>query len=87
MKKLIPALALLTFCTAVWLPPSSASAVPKLDIKVAVGFGSTTLVPRVPTYSLYREDPPPNRDDIQEMTFIGTVGGRNPSTFFNWACR
>ena len=84
MKKLIPALALLTFCTAVWLPPSSASAVPKLDIKVAVGVGSTTLVPRVPTIDLYVEDPPPNQGDTQEMTFIGTVGGKHPASFFNW---
>jgi hypothetical protein len=84
MKKLIPALALLTFCAAVWLPPSSASAVPKLDIKVAVGIGSTTMVPRVPTIDLYEEDPPPNPGDTQEMTYSGTVGGKNPSSFFNW---
>lgn len=84
MKKLISVLALLTLCTAVSLTPSSASAVPKLDIKIAVGFGSTSLVPRVPSYSLYEEDPPPNPGDMQEMTLIGTVGGRNRSTFFNW---
>jgi hypothetical protein len=78
MKKLIPALALLTFCAAVWLPPSSASAVPKLDIKVAVGIGSTTIVPRVPTIDLYEGEPP------DPGAFIGTVGGKNPSSFFNW---
>jgi hypothetical protein len=74
MKKLLPAFALLTFCAAVWLPPSSASAVPKLDIKVAVGVGSTTLVPRFPTQSLTDPDGNP----------VGEVGGRNPATFFNW---
>jgi hypothetical protein len=78
MKKLIPALALLTFCAAVWLPPSSASAVPKLDIKVAVGIGSTTMVPRVPTIDLYEGEPP------DPGAFIGTVGGKNASSFFNW---
>ena len=78
MKKLIPALALLTFCAAVWLPPSSASAVPKLDIKVAVGIGSTTIVPRVPTIDLYEGEPP------DPGAFIGTVGGKTPSRFFNW---
>jgi hypothetical protein len=84
MKKLIPTLALLTFCTAVWLPPSSASAVPKLDIKVAVGVGSTTIVPRVPTIDLYVEDPPPNPLEPQLMTYLGTVGGKNASSFVNW---
>jgi len=78
MKKLIPALALLTLCAAVWLPASSASAVPKLDIKVAVGIGSTTIVPRVPTIDLYEGEPPdPGR-------YIGTVGGKKPATFVNW---
>jgi len=84
MKKLIPVLALLTLCTAVSVTPSSASAVPKLDIKVAIGVGSTTLVPRVPTIDLYEEDPPTNPGDTQVMTYLGTVGGKNPSTFFNW---
>ena len=78
MKKILPALALLTLCAAAWLPPSSASAVPKLDIKVAVGIGSTTLVPRVPTIDLYEGEPP------DPGAFIGTVGGKTPSTFFNW---
>lgn len=79
MKKLIPVLALLTLCTAVSLTPSTAAAVPKLDIKVAVGFGSTTLVPRVPSFSLYEGGDPTNPGAL-----IGTVGGRNPTTFFNW---
>jgi len=79
MKKLIPALALLTLCAAVWLPPSSASAVPKMDVKVAVGIGSTTIVPRFPTMSLYEGDDPENPG-----AFIGTVGGRNAATFVNW---
>jgi hypothetical protein len=78
MKKLLPVLALLTVCAAVWLPPSLASAVPKLDIKVAVGIGSTTIVPRVPTIDLYEGEPP------DPGAFIGTVGGKNASSFFNW---
>ncbi len=79
MKKLIPALALLTLCTAVWFPPSSASAVPKMDVKVAVGVGSTTIVPRYPSINLYEGDDPVNPGD-----YIGTVGGRNGQSFFNW---
>jgi hypothetical protein len=55
-----------------------------MDVKVAVGVGSTTLVPRVPTIDLYEEEPPPNPGDTQEMTYIGTVGGKNAATFFNW---
>jgi hypothetical protein len=55
-----------------------ASAVPKLDIKVAVGIGSTTIVPRVPTIDLYEGEPP------DPGAFIGTVGGKNASSFFNW---
>lgn len=52
-----------------WLVPSSASAVPKLDIKVFFGVGSTTLVPRVPEYQLES----------------GTVvGGRVAQTRGNW---
>jgi len=81
MKKLIPALALLTLCTAVWLPPSSASAVPKMDVKVAVGVGSTTLVPRVPTIDLYSHGPLGPGDNPM---YEGTVGGRRPGTFPNW---
>ncbi len=79
MKRLIPALTLLTLCTAIWLSPSSASAVPKMDVKVAIGMGSTTIVPRVPSYSLYEGDDPANPGPL-----IGTVGGKNASTFFNW---
>jgi hypothetical protein len=78
MKKLLPALALLTVCASVWLAPNSAAAVPKMDVKIAVGVGSTTMVPRVPNIDLYEGLPP----DPGE--FIGTVGGRNPSTFTNW---
>jgi len=74
MKKLLPALAILTICASVSLPPSSASAVPKMDVKVAVGIGSTTLVPRVPTIDLYDE----------MGMFLGEVGGRSPATFVNW---
>ena len=74
MKRLIPALALLTLCAAVWLPASSASAVPKMDVKVAVGIGSTTLVPRLPSIPLMLQDPP------REVF----VGGRHPGTFPNW---
>ena len=74
MKKLLPALALLTLCASVCLAPSSAAAVPKMDVKVAVGVGSTTLVPRVPTIDLYDE----------MGMFLGEVGGRNPATFSNW---
>ena len=74
MKKLLPAFALLTLCASVCLAPSSAAAVPKMDVKVAVGVGSTTLVPRVPTIDLYDE----------MGMFLGEVGGRNPATFSNW---
>ena len=66
MKKSIPALALFSFFAAVSVPPSSASAVPKMDVKVAVGVGSTTLVPRVPEIDLY---------DPETGDFISTVGG------------
>jgi hypothetical protein len=46
------ALALVALCGSTLLMPSSASAVPKLDIKVFLGVGSTTLVPRVPEFTL-----------------------------------
>jgi hypothetical protein len=46
------AVALFALCGSVWLIPASASAVPKLDIKVFLGVGSTTLVPRVPEFEL-----------------------------------
>lgn len=78
MKNRFPALVFLALCGSVWLAPSSASAVPKLDVKLALGVGSTTVVPRVPTIDLYEGEPP----DPGE--FIGTVGGRNQSTHLNW---
>lgn len=81
MKKLIPALTLLALCTAVWLAPSSASAVPKMDVKIAIGVGSTTLVPRVPDIDLYSSGPGGPGDN---PVYEGTVGGRNPGTFPNW---
>ncbi len=74
MKQLLSALTVAALCGAVWLAPSEASAVPKMDVKVAIGIGSTTLVPRVPNIDLY--DPDGN--------FLGTVGGRSPGTFPNW---
>ena len=46
------AVALFALCAWTWLMPASASAVPKLDIKVFLGVGSTTLVPRVPEFEL-----------------------------------
>ena len=81
MKKLLPILALLTVCASVWLTPSSASAVPKMDVKVAVGIGSTTIVPRVPSIDLYSTGPGgPNDNPVYE----GSVGGRSRATFTNW---
>ena len=81
MKKLTPVLALLTVCASVWLTPSSASAVPKMDVKVAVGIGSTTIVPRVPSIDLYSTGPGgPNDNPVYE----GSVGGRSRATFTNW---
>ncbi|MGB5222214.1 MAG: hypothetical protein WBN60_14345 [Polyangiales bacterium] len=77
MKKRLSALAVLLLCAAVWLPPALASAVPKMDVKVAVGVGSTTLVPRVPTIDLYSGGP-------DNPVYVATVGGRNPQTFTNW---
>jgi len=76
MKNTLTVLTLLTLCTAVWLPPSSASAVPKMDVKVAVGVGSTTLVARLPDIEIPNWNPPP--DTV-------TVGTRSPATFTNWA--
>ena len=76
MKKSLPALALLSLC-AFSLPPSSASATPKMDVKIAVGVGSTTLVPRVPTIDLYSGGP-------DNPVYEGTVGGRNAQTYPNW---
>jgi hypothetical protein len=74
MKKSLPVLALFSLCTAVWLAPSSAAAVPKMDVKVAVGIGSTTLVPRVPHITIEVGNPPVET----------SVGGRDPRTFTNW---
>ncbi|MFW2386797.1 MAG: hypothetical protein ACN4G0_00555 [Polyangiales bacterium] len=81
MKKLLPALTLLTLCAAIWLAPSPASAVPKMDVKIAVGVGSTTLVPRVPDIDLYSYGPGGPGDNPM---YLGTVGGRHPGTFLNW---
>jgi hypothetical protein len=46
-----------------------------MDVKIAVGVGSTTFVSRVPAIDLYVGEPP---------EFLGTVGGRKPTTFPNW---
>ncbi|RLB36524.1 MAG: hypothetical protein DRH30_14785 [Deltaproteobacteria bacterium] len=69
MKRLFPALALLTVCASVWLAPASASAVPKLDIKIFFGVGSTSLVPRLPEF---------------ELPSGAMIGGREPTSFFSW---
>ena len=75
MKRLFPALAVATVCASCWLTPSSASAVPKMNVKIFIGVGGVTFVPRVPNIDLY---------DPDTGDFLGTVGGRSPSTFFNW---
>ncbi len=77
MRKLPAVLAILAVASASALAPSSASAVPKMDVKVAVGVGSTTLVPRLPPIDLYAPDTDPPE-------LLGTVGGRSSSTFPNW---
>jgi len=46
------AASLVALAGLIWLVPSPASAVPKLDIKVFLGVGSTTLVPRLPEITL-----------------------------------
>jgi hypothetical protein len=74
MKKLLPALAVISLCASVWLAPSPASAVPKMDVRIFLGVGSTTLVPRVPEINLYDA----NGD------YLGTVGGRNAHTYGSW---
>ncbi|MDH3624641.1 MAG: hypothetical protein OES69_10390 [Myxococcales bacterium] len=79
MKKPLATLALFAVCASVWLAASPASAVPKMDVKIAVGIGSTTFVSRVPDINLYAGDDPENPGE-----FLGTVGGRNPASFFNW---
>jgi hypothetical protein len=63
------AVALFALCGWMWLIPASASAVPKLDIKVFFGIGSTTLVPRVPEF---------------ELPSGTVVGGRVSETRGNW---
>jgi hypothetical protein len=63
------AVALFALCGWMWLIPASASAVPKLDIKVFLGVGSTTLVPRVPQF---------------ELPSGTVVGGRVSETRGNW---
>jgi hypothetical protein len=75
MNKLLSALVFPLLCAAVWLAPNAASAVPKMDVKVALGVGSTTLVPRVPDIDLY---------DPETGQYINTVGGRHPRTYPNW---
>ena len=76
MKKSLAVLTVLAIATGTWLAPNAASAVPKMDVKVAVGVGSTTLVPRLPSITLYDPGPP--------ITELGTVGGRSAATFANW---
>lgn len=80
MKKLLPALAFFSLCAAAWFAPNAASAVPKMDVKVAVGVGSTTFVSRLPTIDLYSGGPD---DPVYELT----VGGRRPQTFSNWGMK
>ena len=75
MKKLLSAPAIITLCAFAWLTPSSASAVPKMDVKVAIGVGSTTLVPRLPNIEI------PDWQNPEEMIM---VGGRQRGTFPNW---
>ena len=62
-------IALFVLCGSIWLIPASASAVPKLDIKVFLGVGSTTLVPRVPEF---------------ELPSGTVVGGRVAETHGSW---
>ncbi|MEM9730622.1 MAG: outer membrane beta-barrel protein [Myxococcota bacterium] len=65
MRALIAA-ALVFACTMV---PAEASAVPKLDIKVFLGVGTTTFVPRLPEF---------------ENANGEIVGGRQRESFFSW---
>ena len=81
MKRPLPVLAITTLCASAFFTPSSASVVPKMDVKLAVGVGSTTLVPRVPTIDLYSTGPGGPADN---PVYEGTVGGRSPGTFANW---
>ena len=73
MKRPLSALTI-AIAAGAWLATSPAGAVPKMDVKVAVGVGSTTLVPRLPSIDLFDAD----------GNFLGSVGGRNPGTFPNW---
>lgn len=57
------------FTALAWLVPTPAAAVPKLDIKVFFGVGTTTLVPRVPEFQLQSG---------------AVVGGRVAETRANW---
>ncbi len=75
MKKLLSALAITAFCASAWAAPNNASAVPKMDVKVAVAVGSTTLVPRLPNIEI---------PDWQNPDETLTVGGRQRGTFPNW---
>jgi len=74
MKKLRPALAALALVATAWLAPSRAAAVPKMDVKLFFGVGSTTFVPRLPDVEL------PDPDTGEPIL----VGGRHPATFTNW---
>ena len=74
------AIALFALCGSMWLIPASASAVPKLDIKVFFGVGSTTLVPRVPEFTLeicllQNEANPEACDGLAEL--VGKSGKMN----------
>jgi len=77
MKTRFPAFALLALGAAFSLVPSTASAVPKMDVKVAMGVGSTTLVSRLPSIDLYSGGP-------DNPVYVATVGGRQGATFPNW---
>lgn len=81
MKTRFPTCALLALGTAFSLVPSTASAVPKMDVKIAMGVGSTTFVSRLPSIDLYSHGPDgPDDNPMYEIT----VGGRQGSTFPNW---
>ena len=75
MKQLLSVLTMTSVCAAVWLAPSSASAVPKMDVKVAVGVGSTTLVSRLPDIEI------PDWENPGETILVGS---RTPTTYANW---
>lgn len=61
--------AFLVFGSLLWLAPTPAAAVPKMDVKFYAGVGGLTLVPRVPVITL---------------TSGTEVGGRSASSFFAW---